>query len=206
MIQVKICGITNEDDALEAVAHGANAIGFVFAKKSPRCVSVEGAARVRRSLPVFTKVVGVFVEHTPEEILDVANTVRLDVLQLHGNYGPGECRFLAQYHPVIKVFHLQDDRLPKIGDYPADAFLVDSRVEGALGGTGVVCNWDLAHKLARRVPLILAGGLTPENVREGIARVRPMAIDVCSGVEAYPGKKDHGKLRELLQKVRSWYD
>lgn len=207
MIQVKICGITNKDDALNAVELGANALGLIFAPRSPRAISVETACEITSALPVFTKIVGVFVDHSFNDIVDIAGKVRLDVVQLHGYYNPTECYALTRYHRVIKVLHLTDnDMLDGIERYPADAFLVDSCVDGVVGGTGVTCDWNLARKMACRVPVILAGGLTPENVCQGIKKVRPVGIDVCSGVEAYPGKKDYSKVREFLKKVRNSND
>lgn len=202
-IRIKICGITNPDDARGAVAAGADALGFVFCPASPRAIQPAAAAAIIRILPPFIARVGVFVDAQPDEIKDVAARTGIDTLQLHGSESPAFC---AQFQlPVIKGFRVQNEAsLASLEHYPTAAWLLDAFVPGQGGGTGTRFNWDwAAAAVLRGRPVILAGGLTPENVAQAIARVRPYAVDVSSGVERAPGRKDADRMRAFVEAARS---
>jgi phosphoribosylanthranilate isomerase len=195
---VKICGITNVEDALAAAEFGATAVGFVFHEASPRGVSIETAARISRELPAHVVKVGVFVD-APETLVTRAIAgCSLNLLQFHGNEEPEYC---LQF-PVMtmKAFRIRDaDSLEKLTEYPTDAWLLDSYVADKLGGTGETFNWSLARQaVGMGKPVFLAGGLTPANVAEAIRTVAPYAVDVSSGVEARPGKKDLEKVKAFI--------
>jgi len=201
-VRVKICGITSEADALAAAAAGADAVGFVFYEKSPRHVTPAAARSIIAALPPLITRVGVFVN--PEEgLVREAVAAGIQVLQFHGEESPEFCR--QQNVPVIKGFRLKDElSLLSCRDYQGLPWLLDSFVAGQAGGTGAVFNWDLALKAKASNPLIiLAGGLTSDNVAEAIRRVRPYAVDVSSGVESAPGKKDAAKMRAFVAAVRA---
>jgi phosphoribosylanthranilate isomerase len=204
---IKICGITSVEDGLLASAAGADAVGFVFFAMSPRKTTVERAAQIARALPTTVRRVGVFVNETPEAMTRAAEAVGLDLLQLHGEESAESLAGLAR--PVIKAVRVgkgfaQDEALRFAG--PAAGLLVDTRLPGETqlpGGTGVPFDWSLVRGLAERVPfLMLAGGLTPQNVAEAVRAVRPHAVDVSSGVEALPGRKDPEKVRAFVRAVR----
>ena len=199
---VKICGITNPADGLAAVAAGADAIGLMFAEKSPRHITMQTASEIARALPPYIVKVGVFVDADEETVLRAIGECDLNIAQFHGNETP---EFCAQF-PVmtIKAFRIKDaaslDDLPK---YKTDAWLLDAYVADKLGGTGEKFNWALAvqaKKLGR--PIFLAGGLTPENVADAVRTVQPYAVDVSSGVESAPGKKDHGKIQAFVKAAK----
>ena len=202
-LKIKICGITNAADALAAVEAGADALGFVFYEPSPRHLSQETAARIIRELPPLVPKVGVFVDAPVEFVQQTVTECGLDTLQFHGNESPGYCRRFSQ--KTIKAFRVRDAAsLKLLPDYETDAWLLDSFASDKLGGTGSAFNWDLAveaKKFGRAI--ILAGGLNPENVAEAVRRVRPYAVDVSSGVESGPRKKDHVNLRAFVQAARS---
>ena len=202
-VRVKVCGITRLADALAALDIGADYIGFIFAARSPRCMTVEAAAEIRAALPAGIKTVGVFVDADPAQIAESATRCRLDVLQLHGDEAPDVAERLG-VERVWKAFMLNDLQDVEVAAvYPAAAILVDSRTAATRGGTGRTANWDLAATLARRRPVVLAGGLGPANVAEAVRRVRPFAIDVNSGVEFAPGRKAPARLWALAQALRS---
>ncbi|MEW6658456.1 MAG: phosphoribosylanthranilate isomerase [Thermodesulfobacteriota bacterium] len=204
MVRVKICGITNLEDALLAAELGADALGFIFYPPSPRSVEPDAARAIIAQLPPFVTTVGVFVDEDAAKVKDLAAHLGLDWLQLHGQETPEYCRALDRR--VIKVFRIRDAAsLERLHDYQgaAQAFLLDTYKKGVVGGTGEVFDWDLAREARKYGPIILAGGLTPENVAQAIAAAQPQAVDVASGVEAYPGKKDPEKLRAFFAKVRS---
>jgi phosphoribosylanthranilate isomerase len=197
-VKVKICGITSAEDALAAVDAGADALGFMFYAPSPRCVTRESAAPIIRRLPPFVAKVGVFVNPTAEEVRQAIADCGLDTLQFHGEEPP---EFCSQFGlRALKAFRVQGpETLKTLPDYSGVAWLLDSFVAGARGGTGHTFNWDIAAqaaKLGGRV--ILAGGLTPENVADAVRKVRPYAVDVSSGVESAPGKKDAAKVRAFI--------
>jgi phosphoribosylanthranilate isomerase len=200
---VKICGITNVEDGMAAAEAGANAIGLMFYEKSPRNVSLQTAAEISRQLPPFVIKVGVFVNPTEELVSRAIMECGLNVLQFHGEESPEFC----QLFPVmtIKAFRIKDEAsLDALTDYPTDAWLLDAYVAGQLGGTGSKFNWDLAVAAKNRGrPIFLAGGLTPENVAEAIRQVQPYAVDVSSGVESAPGKKNHEKVRAFIKAAKS---
>ena len=198
---IKICGITNLDDALASVAAGADALGFNFYGPSPRYVKPSEARKIIEQLPANVLKVGVFVnEATPQRVRDIAADAGVTALQLHGDESPEYCAALADNY-VIKVISLHRE---DVDSYKVTALMVDSGDKHMRGGTGKIVDWSAAAKLARHVPrLFLAGGLSPENVEEAIDQVRPYAIDVCSSVEQKPGRKDHDRLRAFVKKARS---
>ena len=199
--QIKICGITNLEDALGAVAAGANALGFVFYEKSPRYVLPEKVGQIVSALPPFVTTVGLFVNASPDRIKQTMQIAGLNVIQLHGNELPEDC-CLSPY-PVIKAVRVKNtDSLAGIDNYQVSALLLDAWSDQQYGGTGECFDWQLAKKLTGRVPIILAGGLNPDNVAQAIREVNPYAVDVSSGVEESPRHKDHKKVRKFTQQVR----
>jgi phosphoribosylanthranilate isomerase len=199
-VKVKICGITRAVDAQAAVAAGADALGFVFYERSVRHLSAAQAAAIIGELPPFVARVGVFV-NAPEPFLrEVAGECGLDTLQLHGNEPPEFCRRLQPWK-IIKAFRMHNrETLRRLPEYSGLAWLLDSYVPGQMGGSGERFDWDLAGEAAKLGgKIILAGGLTPANVAEAVRRVRPYAVDVSSGVESAPGKKDPHKIRDFIQ-------
>jgi len=201
--RVKICGITRVEDGLAAARLGADAIGLVFYAKSPRAVSVSQAQAVVRALPPFVTIVGLFVDAVPEEIREVLSAVPLNLLQFHGNETPAACRGYGR--PYIKVVHMESDTDVVSQARPYDdaaGILVDTFVKGVPGGTGRSFEWSrLPASLA--CPLILAGGLTPDNVAVAVSQTRPWAVDVSGGVEAAPGIKDAAKIAAFIRGVNS---
>jgi len=188
-MRVKICGITNNEDALAAVESGADALGFVFAK-SPRQVTKEQARYIIKGLPPFVSPVGVFVDEKADMIEEICGFCGIQTIQLHGNESPLYVNDLTGYK-IIKAFRIKnEDDLKPLANYKSHTFLLDSYVKGAMGGTGVTFNWEIARQAHKYGTIILSGGLTPENVREAIRIVKPYAVDVSSGVESSPGKKD----------------
>ncbi|MFQ6092413.1 MAG: phosphoribosylanthranilate isomerase [bacterium] len=195
MTRVKICGITTVEDASAAVGCGADALGFVFAE-SPRRIAPEEAREIIERLPPFFTAVGVFVDEPAERVREIARLCRLDALQFHGRESPQYCRGFDRR--VIKAFKVRDGSIAaEMAGYDVDAYLLDS---WAGGGTGQRFNWNLVRGIKGRI--ILAGGLTPENVGEAITKLRPYAVDVSTGVERSPGKKDHYKIEEFVRNVR----
>jgi phosphoribosylanthranilate isomerase len=204
MVRIKICGITNLEDALLAAELGADALGFIFYARSPRHVAPETAREIIAQLPPFVAAVGVFVDEASALVQELAARVGLDWVQLHGQESPEYCRNLGR--KVIKGFRIQDeDSLRRLADYQgaAQAMLLDTYKKGQAGGTGEIFDWHLARKAKKYGQIILAGGLTPENVAQAIATAGPAAVDVASGTEAAPGKKDPAKLRAFFEAVRS---
>ena len=201
MTRVKICGITSVEDAAAAVEAGADALGFVFVPRTPRLVHPEVAARIVEGLPPFVTTVGVFVDQPLDEVLGIAGRCRLQAVQLHGEESEDYSRRIPLR--VIKAIRVRDGRdLCPIQTYPADAFLLDAFVEGQTGGTGTSIPWDLARQAKGKAPIILSGGLKPETVAQAVRTVRPYGVDVSSGVETSPGRKDHQKVREFIAAVR----
>ena len=201
-VRVKICGITSADDARAAVGAGADALGFMFYEPSPRCVTPEQAAAIIAKLPTHVAKVGVFVDADEAAVRTTAAMAGLDTLQFHGSEPPEFCaRFELR---TIKAFRVKDSgSLGQLPDYETDAWLLDSYVQGVPGGTGERFNWDLAVE-AKRLdrPILLAGGLTPENVGEAVGQVTPYGLDVSSGVEAAPGRKDAAKVAAFIASAR----
>ncbi len=204
MIGVKICGITNWPDARAACEAGANLIGLNFYEKSPRFISTGEAAKIRAQLAKTTETVGIFVNAKPVDVLSVCASLRLDAVQLHGDESAQIVAEVAKSIRVFKAFRVDPEfSLSTLDEYPeAGAFLLDASHTGQYGGTGRTTDWALARRAALTHRIILAGGLKIENVAAAIRLVRPFAVDVASGVESKPGKKDHGRLREFIQEVR----
>lgn len=203
MVRIKICGITNLEDALLAAELGADALGFIFYPPSPRSVAPAAARAIIAQLPPFVSTVGVFVDEDAATVKELAAAVGLDWLQLHGQETPEYCRGLGRR--VIKSFRIQDaNSLAGLGAYrgATQAFLLDTYKKGLLGGTGETFNWDLAREARKYGPIILAGGITSENVVQAIAAAQPWAVDVASGVEAAPGEKAPERLRAFFAAVK----
>jgi len=200
-VRVKICGITRVEDALTAVAQGADAIGLVFYAPSPRAVSIEQAATIAKQMPAFVSVVGLFVNAEERFVKEVTSRVQLDLLQFHGDETPEQC---AQYGlPFIKAVRVKSDTnlVQYAKDYSASrALLLDTYTEGVAGGTGHVFDWGLIPPDLNK-PVVLAGGLTAENVALAIKQVKPYAVDVSGGVEASKGIKDVAKIAAFMQQV-----
>ncbi|PAW80170.1 MAG: hypothetical protein B9S32_01715 [Verrucomicrobia bacterium Tous-C9LFEB] len=203
MIRVKICGITNEADAFAAIEAGADALGFVLYPKSPRYITPAAAGRIVRQLPPFIQSVAVTVNATPPEVRDIETVATFDIWQLHGDELPDRCRALYPRR-LIKALSPQSNTFHHVSEYNVMAFLLDTP-STSYGGTGKTFDWKLAvtFKQSTAKPLILSGGLTPENVAEAIRTVQPYAVDVSSGVEAEPGKKDHRKVKEFIRVCKS---
>lgn len=202
-LKVKICGITRVTDAIAAVDAGADALGFMFYEPSPRFVRHAVAAEIIRELPPFVAKVGVFVDASEGEVRRAMEECGLDTLQFHGAEPPEFCgRFGLK---AIKAFRMRGpETLATLHDHAAHAWLLDSYVPGAPGGTGATFNWDLAREATRRSRMVLlAGGLTPENVAEAIRHVRPYGVDVSSGVESAPGRKDAQKIRAFVASAKT---
>lgn len=201
-VVVKICGITNTPDGIAAAEAGANVLGFVFYEASPRSVSIAGAAEIIRHLPPFVVKAGVFVDAPSELVLRAIAECSLNLLQFHGLEPPEYCTQFGLMS--MKAFRVQDAAsLERLKDYPTEAWLLDSYVPGKIGGTGETFNWDLAREArAFGRPIFLAGGLTPLNVAEAVKQVGPYGVDVSSGVEAAPGKKDHDKVRAFIRAAK----
>ena len=202
MIRVKICGITSREDAWAAVEAGADALGFIFVKGTPRWIEPEAAAAIAAEIGPFVVTVGVFIDRTIEEIERIAATCGLSLAQLHGSESPEECGRLRL--PFVKSIRVQrEDDLAALSTYTqARAFLLDTYDAARPGGTGRTFPWEIAAKAARKARIVLSGGLTPNNVARAIAQVRPYAVDVSSGVEASPGRKDHHKVREFIDRAK----
>lgn len=192
-----MCGITNSEDAQAAVESGADALGFVFAK-SPRRVTKEQARDIVKHLPPFVSFVGVFVDERVDVIQEICDFCHIGTVQLHGNEPPASLNHLEGYK-VIKAFRVKEEGdLNQLGDYHPHAFLLDSYIRGIMGGTGVPFKWDIARAAHKYGAIILSGGLTPDNIRDAIRIVNPYAVDVSSGVESSPGKKDKTLIRQFI--------
>jgi phosphoribosylanthranilate isomerase len=202
-LKIKICGITTLADALAAVEAGADELGFVFHEPSPRNVAPQAVAEIIRKLPPFIAKVGVFVNAPETLIRQVVAECGVDTLQFHGDESPGFCKQFAPVK-VVKAFRIRNaDSLRGLPAYVTDAWLLDSCVADAVGGTGEKFNWDLACAAKEHgQPIILAGGLTPENVAEAVHEVWPYGVDVSSGVESTPGRKDQQLVRDFISAVR----
>jgi phosphoribosylanthranilate isomerase len=203
--RVKICGITTWDDARISIDLGASALGFNFYPPSPRSISPADAWSIIRRLPPFVERVGVFVNWPPLVVDALARALRLGSVQLHGAESAGEAAELAKKHRVIKAVQVKTGfRVASLARYrTADAILLDGFARGLHGGTGRTLDWKLARAANRYGRIILAGGLTPENIAEAIRVAQPYAVDVASGVEAKPGRKDPERLRALFAALNS---
>lgn len=199
---VKICGITNLEDARFAVRCGADAIGFIFHEESPRFISHRKAAEIAQALPERVSKIGVFVNADLKFIHEIARHVNLSAVQLLGEEGPDD---LVNFETsVIKVFRVgKNFDVEIMKNYLVDAFLLDTMKAGVFGGTGKTFDWNVALKAKEYGRIILSGGLTPENVEDAVRFVRPYGVDVSSGVEAKPGKKDPAKVRDFIARAKS---
>ena len=205
MIAVKICGITNEEDALVAVEAGADALGFIMYRKSPRYVDAAMAKRIIARLPPFVVPVGVFVNEEAGVVRDLVDRCGFGLAQLHGDEPAAYCQDLGR--PAMKAVRLKDrGTFLALAEFHGRAnvrgFVVDAFSDQAYGGTGQTVDWSLAAEVARSSPVLLAGGLTPDNVADAIRAVHPYGVDVSSGVEASPGKKDRAKVRAFIQTAK----
>ena len=203
MTRVKICGITDPDDARDAALLGADAIGLNFYERSPRCIDATRAARIIEKLPTFVTAVGVFVNHPdPQGLEDLAVSLGLHAVQLHGNETPDYCSMIQKVK-VIKAFRVDANfRVESLRAYGSQVFLLDSGSGTQFGGTGNVFDWNQAFGANAFGWIVLAGGLNPENVSEAITTLHPYAVDVSSGVESSPGRKDYEKMRRFIESVR----
>ncbi len=200
-VKVKICGITNLKDAFAAIDYGADALGFVFYEKSPRALKVNVARKIIGSLPPFVSTVGLFVNETVDGVRRIQKETGIDLVQLHGDESPETVSALGP--GVIKVIRVQGmESFADLKSYAPRAFLLDAHHDTLFGGTGLAFDWDLTQWVEGDVPVIIAGGLTPENVAEAVAKTNPYGVDVSSGVEAEPGLKDAAKLKNFIQRAK----
>lgn len=201
VLRVKICGITNLEDARHASACGADALGFVFYPGSPRCVDPDQVRRIVAELPPLLTTVGLFVNESPARIREVVDFCGLNTVQLHGDEEPEQCCFAPCR--VIKALRLRGAMQSALfAAYKVSALLLDAYVPDQFGGTGHRCDWEQAAKLAAQHRVILAGGLNAENVAEAVRQVRPYGVDVSSGVEEQPGQKDPEKVARFIRMAR----
>jgi phosphoribosylanthranilate isomerase len=205
-VNVKICGVTGLDDARLAADLGAWAVGLIFDDQSPRRCELSAAEGIAAELRRRVNLTGVFVNRPLDELADVADRCSLSILQLHGDEGPAFCREAARRTgaQVMKAVRVKDaSTVRALSAWPVDLHLLDAHVAGRRGGTGETFNWELARAHPGGTPIVLSGGLTPENVGAGIAAVRPFAADTASGTEAAPGRKDPAKLRAFFRAVEA---
>ena len=202
-MEIKICGITNLEDALFVSSCGADAIGFIFYPKTPRYVAPETLRNIIKNLSGDIVKVGVFVNEDAGKINEIVRYCGLDMIQLHGDESPEYCRQFP-HTALIKASSPQSEKdLNILRDYPVSAILIDTRDSERYGGTGKTSDWNLAVKAKDMHPLILSGGLNPDNILEAIETVSPHAVDVNSGVEDSPGKKNHEKVKNIIELVRN---
>ncbi len=203
MVKVKICGITNVRDAVWAARSGADAVGFVLVRGTPRYIEAEKVRPIVMELPPFVGKVGVFLDAEPDTVMQVMDFCGLDYAQLHGHETPAQCARLKG-RKVIKAFRVRsEDDLRELEWYRVDAYLLDTRVEGRAGGTGESFDWSIARGARTRGQIILAGGLRPDNVAEAILAARPYGVDVSSGVEESPGKKSRQLVEAFIRNAKS---
>ncbi len=198
--RVKLCGLTRLEDALAAAEAGADALGFVFAP-SPRRVSPDTVRKIIRELPPLVATVGVFVDEVPEKIQEIRKYCGLDLIQLAGEESEETARLLGPR--VIKTLRVGSGPLPDPAAFPEVTLLLDTLSGNLRGGSGRTFNWNLAREIAAKRIIILAGGLTPENVSRAVRKVRPYALDVSSGVEIEPGRKDHDRMRSFIRQAKA---
>jgi phosphoribosylanthranilate isomerase len=203
MTRIKICGITSSDDALAAINYGADALGFVFYPESPRAIIPEEARRIISSLPPFVTTVGVFVDEPKKELEAIVSYTGVDIIQLHGCEPPEYCDLSKKIIKAIRVKELSD--LEPLNRYKnISAFLLDTYSKDVIGGTGLIFNWEVAVEAKKFGRIILAGGLTPENIEDAVKLVQPYAVDVASGVEGTKkGIKDHNKLKLFIERAKN---
>ncbi|MFQ6036593.1 MAG: phosphoribosylanthranilate isomerase [Sedimentisphaerales bacterium] len=201
IVKVKICGITNYEDAAAAMDMGADLLGFNFYPKSPRYVMPEKAIQIINKLPAFIDLAGVFVNESLEQIQETINLCQLDWVQLHGDETPEFCKeFLISNVKVMKALRVKDQAdIEKVDNYFTDAILLDAFHPEKYGGTGLTFDWNIIGHIGKRV--FLAGGINPDNAADAV-KLGVYGIDVCSGIEAEPGKKDHQKMKKLFDNIR----
>jgi len=203
LVKVKICGITNLEDAIVSCEYGADALGFIFYRKSHRFIEPEKAKEIIKAIPPFVTAVGVFVDEDADRINEIAKNIGLNAVQLHGNESPEFCKKITG--KVVKAFRVIGDFDVSDfghGECRVSAYLLDTYIEGMAGGTGEVFNWDIAVKAKEYGRIILAGGLKPENVADAVKKVMPYGVDVSSGVEERPGKKDLKKVKKFIERAK----
>lgn len=202
MLRIKICGITNLEDALAAIEYGTDALGFVFYPGSPRAITPDRARAIITQLPPFVTIVGVFVNEDKMRLEQIVRRTGIDIIQLHGSEPPEYCANLGK--KIIKAIRVKElIDLEPLKHYRVSAFLLDTYSPNAIGGTGLIFNWEIAVEAKRFGNIILAGGLNPENVEDAVKIVQPYGVDVASGVEgSEKGKKDYKKLRLFIEKAR----
>ena len=203
MVRVKICGITHIDDAMAAIDLGADALGFVFFKGSPRYITPARCASIIAKLPPYISTVGVFVDAAVTEIEKIVSDACLDIIQLHGDETPETCQASRRVVKAIRVKSIDSLEPLKAFEGHVSAFLLDAFAPDALGGTGLKFNWDIAVEAKQFGRIILAGGLTPANVQQAVDHVRPYGVDVSSGVEAEKGRKDHRLLKLFIERAKT---
>ena len=203
MTRIKICGVTEVDDARDAALLGAAAIGLNFSKESPRQITAERAVHIIDALPPFVSSVGVFVNYEdPQALEDFALSIRLDAVQLHGEESPDYCSMISRVK-VIKAFRVNEQfRVARLKQYPVAGFLLDAYSRKGTGGTGETFQWSQAAGANAFGRVVLAGGLRPDNVARAIGELHPFAVDVASGVEESPGKKDYESMRSFVEAVQ----
>ena len=203
MVKVKICGITNLEDAQAAAEAGADALGFVFYPDSPRFIDPGNARAIIAKLPVFITSVGVFVDESEDLIRRIIREGGIQILQFHGSESPVLCtRFREK---VIKAIRIKDEEsISEMQMYDVDTFLLDTYLDCAKGGTGKTFNWKYAEMAKKNGRIILSGGLNPSNIGNAVRKLKPYGVDVSSGVEISPGKKDHVKIREFVREAKKY--
>jgi phosphoribosylanthranilate isomerase len=200
-MKVKVCGITNYEDAALVLDHGVDALGFNFYRPSSRYIDPAEARAIIRRLPLFSLSVGLFVNDAASDVKEIASFTGVQIIQLHGDETPEYCGQLDPW-PILKAIRIGGSSIPSnLQEYPVRAYLLDAKDDALFGGTGKSFDWRLARNIP--YPIVLAGGLRPENVREAIRIAKPYAVDVCSGVESRPGKKDARLLVEFMNEVRN---
>lgn len=201
--KIKFCGITNKEDALFAAALNVDMLGFVFYKNSRRCVDTKTAKDIINELPPFVAKVGVFVDEDKARVVEMAEECSLDILQFHGRERPDYCAGFKDSYKVIKAFRIKGaDSLKQINDYDVDYYMLDAYSQKKIGGTGKNFDWKIAQNFELLKPVILSGGLTPENVADAIRILSPYGVDVSSGIERSPGRKDPVLMKKFVERVR----
>ena len=203
MAKIKICGMTNKIDALAALALGVDMLGFIFYAKSKRYVQPRVAEDIINELPASIAKVGVFVDEAREKVLEIAQNAQLDTLQFHGGETPEYCSSFRPDYRVIKAFRLKERKdLAAVNDYDVDYYLLDTFKSDSIGGTGEVFDWKICKDFEFLKPVILSGGLTPANVGRAIQEIVPYGVDVATGVERSPGKKDAALMKKFVEEAR----
>lgn len=204
--RIKICGITRLEDARVASNLGVDALGFIFYQKSPRYIQPEMARNIITSLPPFVNRVGVFVNESPETILQIAQSTGIDTVQLHGSESPDLCSSISTLLPVIKAFSIQSvNDLSQLKNFNVQGLLLDTWSGQMLGGSGKTFDWNIARKATEMYEnIILAGGLGPSNLEDALNLVQPYAVDINSGIEIMPGVKNPHKIRDVVKIIRNW--